>query len=478
MTNETLLDLPTDIATCYDLIRAQQHQIQEQHQLIQQLQAQVSMLLETVEALKTRLDQNSRNSHRPPSSDGFTKAPALPKSKKRPQGGQPGHRGRTLDFAQADQVHQLLAESCCCGTSLDAREQHLIERRQVFDLPEPRLAVTEYQRMGCHCPSCGVFNAGSFPDSVSARVQYGSGVRTLATLLNVSYGLSYAKTSQVFSDLFGYSINASTLVSAIKRCGHQLQASHEVIEAALQQSPVNHFDETGLRVQGRLHWLHSCSNADYTAVHAKRGRKALDSGLLPHFMGWAVHDCWASYFGFEQAQHVLCGAHLVRELRGVAQQRRRWARHFGRYLLALYRLSDQGRSRIPRALEPKMYRLYGELLQMGEAREPPPVKSKRGRPKATKGRNLLTRLRRHQQAVLAFAVNEEVPFTNNQAERDIRVAKIKQKIAGGFRTLDGAEVYARILSFISTARKQKRQVFKELRACFSGDTFLTSPKPS
>jgi transposase len=326
--------------------------------------------------------------------------------------------------------------------------------------------------------------------------------------------LSYQKISQLFADLyrrarrFGYRINPSTLVSAQDRCAEHLAASQQVIQAALLQSPVAHFtavprrEETGLRVAGRLHWLHTgwsqpgCSTAHYSDfyVHTKRGRAAIDQGLLPRFTGWAVHDCWASYFGYDHCDHALCGAHLLRELTAVEEQGRAWARHVRRYLLALYHLSDAGRGRLPPSLEPKARRLYHRLLDMADDEEPPPIKSKRGRrksppiPAVTKGRNLLNRLRQHEAAVLAFALVEPVPFSTadsqrNQAERDnrrftaVRGAKLKQNVAGSFRTLLGAQAYARIAGFISTARKQKRQVFKELRAAFQGHTFLTTPQP-
>jgi len=257
-----------------------------------------------------------------------------------------------------------------------------------------------------------------------------------------------------------------------------------VIQARLVETPVVHFDETGLRVEGALHWLHSASSADYTDlfVHPKRGRLAMQTGLLPRYVStpeaprWAVHDCLASYFSHQGCRHAVCGAHLLRELRALEEQGRLWARYMGKYLLALYRMTDSGASALSVRAQAKALRLYDKLLARADEEEPPPEPRARGRPKATKGRNLLVRLGKYEEAVLAFAFHEEVPFTNNQAERDVRPAKLKQKVSGCFRTLGGAQVYARIEGFLSTVRKQERNAFKELCAAFAGQTFLTAPK--
>ena len=257
-----------------------------------------------------------------------------------------------------------------------------------------------------------------------------------------------------------------------------------MIQARLVETPVVHFDETGLRVEGALHWLHSASSADYTDlfVHPKRGRLAMQTGLLPRYVStpeaprWAVHDCLASYFSHQGCRHAVCGAHLLRELRALEEQGRLWARYMGKYLLALYRMTDSGASALSVRAQAKALRLYDKLLARADEEEPPPEPRARGRPKATKGRNLLVRLGKYEEAVLAFAFHEEVPFTNNQAERDVRPAKLKQKVSGCFRTLGGAQVYARIEGFLSTVRKQERNAFKELCAAFAGQTFLTAPK--
>lgn len=426
--------------------------------------------------LESRLNQNSRNSHQPPSRDGLKKKPALSKPKGKKPGGQKGHPGNTLKMvAQADVVVEHLPTVCSCGHSLAGVESFELASRQVFDLPEPKLEVTEHRTLACICPHCRSVQQGLFPDEVAASVQYGPGVRSLVVLLNNSCQLPFGKIRQLFADLFGYAINESTQVAANQQCYEALEETSAHIQQCLEASEVNHYDETGLRVAGRLHWLHTCSNEHFTHlfVHPKRGQQALDSeaSILPQASGWAVHDCYASYFRYDHCRHAVCGAHLLRELQAWQEQGSRWAKRMHELLLYAYHRSDQGRGVV--AKFDFIKRRFAHIAQMADREEPPPSQSpKRKRVKRTKGRNLLERMLLRQDAVLAFAQYAEVPFTNNQAERDIRRAKIKQKVAGCFRTFQGAQVYARIEGFLSTARKQQRPVFRELLDTFSGANFL------
>jgi len=453
---------------------------------IHALQALVLRLLEENTALKAeiadlnaRLKKDSHNSHKPPSSDGLRKRPALPRKRHGKRGGQSGHSGKTLKMVEnPDKTIPCKPVICSCGVSLQETVGTVIERRQVFDLPEPTLSVTEYQRVRCQCPSCGTLHEGEFPSAVTAPVQYGHGVLALTTLLNTAYMLPFKKIHTLFADLFGYAINEGTLVRGNRVCYEALAPSCAAIKDQLQDSALCHFDETGVRVDGKLHWQHvvSTPSATYMFVHAKRGTEALQSpqSLLFEYQGWAVHDCWASYFGCTSCRHALCGAHLLRELTAVAEQGRPWAMQMHRLLLTLYRLSDNGRQTVE--YSDRWSQVYDTLCQRAQREEPPPQREhRRGKATRTKGRNLLERLMKYKASVLAFAFYAEVPFTNNQAERDLRPVKVKQKIAGGFRTLVGAQHYARIYSFISTARKQQRHVFKELRHLFTGDSFLIQP---
>lgn len=476
------MTLPNDISSCHALILAQQAQIKA-------LQEQVALLLGKVEQLEDRLNKTSGNSNKPPSSDGLKKKPvlrpAIPREKGKQSGGQKGHAGKTLEMsAKPDHVEPLLVSHCDCGQALDKTKAAVLEIRQVFDLPEPKLEVTEYQKLGCACANCGAYHEGAFPPGVNAHVQYGAGVRALAVLLNIAFKLPLKKIQTFFADLYGYALNQSTIVQATRKCFGQLESSEKAVKQGLLQSLVAHFDETGLRVAGQLHWLHVCCNRlfTYLFVHAKRGRKALQDvdSLLPDFKNWAIHDCYASYFKFTACIHGLCGAHILRELIALEEKGVIWASSLRRYLLTLYYMSNRGKGALDEPARQKALLLFDKIWAYADQAEPPPEKPPdgKGKPKATKGRNLLIRLKKHQAALLAFAFYEAVPFTNNQAERDLRPAKTKQKVAGSFRTLEGAKIYARIFGFISTARKHQFNVFKELKLAFSGHTFLTKTKVS
>lgn len=427
--------------------------------------------------LKARLNSNSSNSSKPPSSDGYKKKPAFPRNKKGKQGGQKGHKGRTLNQVKnPDITVTCKPESCDCGHTFTKEELELSEKRQVFDLPQPTLEVTEYQIHKAKCPGCGLLHKGVAPKGVNAPTQYGNGVKSYAVLLNVHFKLPFKKIQLLFGDLFGYSINESTVYSASRQCYKSLEDTEEIIKLKVAQDNVAHADETGLRVLGKLHWLHTATTLLYTYlfVHEKRGGEALRSNksILNKISGWLVHDCWSSYFTFNGFKHAICGAHILRELQGLIEnQQSKWAKVFKIFLMRIYEMPFEERVKKRKQIEAR----YMIICSLGEEIEPPPKKTpgKRGRYKRTKGRNLVERLIREQHAVLAFAFNKGVPFTNNLAERDIRPAKVKQKISNCFRTFSGAEIYARIEGFVSTARKQNCNVFSELCNTFEGYNFIT-----
>ena len=481
------MELPSDISSCHVLILQQHHQNDQQQLQIDQQAVQIEMLLAKISELEDRLNKNSQNSNKPPSSDGLKKKPkqksAFGRKKGKKSGGQPGHKGKTLEMVSSpDHIKPLLPSHCGCGGALDKLKAKVVESRQVFDLPEPKLEITEYLKLGCSCDQCGRYNEGEFPGDVIAHVQYGFGVKALVVLLNVSFKVPIKKIRCLFGDLYGYAINDNTIIKASKKCYEQLAPSEKIIKRNLLESLVVHFDETGMRVAGKLHWLHTaCTKTlTYLFIHAKRGKQALadSDSILVDFTNWAIHDCWSSYFNFDKCLHAICGAHILRELQALEEKETQWATWFKRYLLTLYHLSEKGIKSLTAAQQHKALSLFETIWAYADQAEPPPQKpkGKRGRPKASKGRNLLTRLKKHQAALLAFSYIEEVPFTNNQAERDLRPAKTKQKVSGCFRTLKGAQIYARIHGFISTIRKQQLSVFKELKGTFEGNTFLTQPE--
>lgn len=480
------LELPKDIASCHALILAQAQQIAGQELRIKTLESQLIQLLGKVSELEDRLNKNSQNSHKPPSSDGYGKKPvqkaAFPRKKGGKSGGQEGHKGKTLEMVSTpNEIKKHLPSHCSCGSPLSDLESQVLETRQVFDLPEPILKVIEHQKHGCGCENCGAWNEGIFPVGVNASVQYGVKVKAMVVLLNVFFKLPLNKIQTLFGDLYGYAINPSTILKAGRQCYQQLAESEKAIKNKLLGSATAHFDETGLRVMASLHWLHVCSSKlfTYLFIHTKRGKEALldSSSLLPHFKGWAIHDCWKSYFNDQFSfRDGLCGAHILRELWALEEKNIQWASWFRRYLMSLYTMTNQGKDALNQAQKQKALLVFDHIWQAADQIEPLPKKNptKRGRPKATKGRNLLNRLKEHQDALLAFAFFSEVPFTNNQAERDLRPAKTKQKVAGSFRTLEGAQRFARIHAFVSTTRKHNLNVFKQLKLVLAGqNTFLT-----
>lgn len=448
--------------------------IEECHSLIRHLLSIIEKMQAEIDELKARLNENSNNSNRPPSSDGFrqTKS-AMPKNKGK-RGGQDGHLGKTLKrVAEPDFVIDCEPQQCQCGESTFVSEAEIAESRQVFDLPEPHLEVVEYRRLKRQC-RCGKRVSGKFPEDVLAPVQYGVKVQAMVSLLSVHGCLSHRKIGQLFGDLYGYELNEATTQEMGNRSAEKMPMAE--IKAAIIESAVVNFDETGIRENGKLKWLHNASTAllTYQFVHQKRGGEAMESPLsiLVEFKGVGVHDCWASYFGFSEMQHAICNAHILRELTGIIEMgESKWGLEMKELLLEMYEKSDKGKGVIEEigAYEKR----YEAIIRAGEEEEPAPKKSNaRGRWKRTKGRNLLERLSKNADSVLLFSKQEEVPFTNNQAERDIRPVKVKQKVSGGFRSESGSRSYTQIYSFISTMRKMNRQVFQELRSVIEGKPFV------
>ena len=451
------IELPNDIESLQKLVV----QLLER---VERLEAENAELRAENRELKRQLGMNSQNSHKAPSSDIYKKAKKksqLPKELKS-RGGQKGHKGKTLErVEQADYTKVYGPKECrICQRQFDADELEIIERRQVFDIPPARLEVTEHQLGSIEC--CGMTHKGKYPKDVIAPVQYGPGVKAITTMLSVDYRMPLDKIKLLVTDLYGYAINSATLLKNLKDGYELLEPIEGQIKQGILKSSVAHFDETGIRIEAKNHWLHTASTSmlTYLFVHKKRGGEALRStvSIIKDFKGTAVHDCWPSYFKFEDCHHVLCGAHLLRELRALIEMESKWAKSMFKFLIHLYKLEyplDKARAR------------YKRILQKANKEEPQAIQGSRGRPKQSKGRCLYNRLKKYQDGVLAFAFDETIPFTNNQAERDIRPVKVKQKISGGFRTFYGAQHYARIQAVISTLRKQSINVFDSLRSVFN-----------
>jgi len=461
---------------------------------IEALARQLATQGEALQALQARLAQNSRNSGKPPSSDGYSKAKrtqSLRKAGRKPNGGQPGHVGHTLQASAhpaRTETHEV-ATCAHCQAPLAATRATGYEERQVFDIPAIRIEVTAHRAEVKTCPQCGGKTIGAFPAGVTQAVQYGPIVKTWAAYFPNQHHIPVERTTQIFEDLLHHPVSEATVLQASEDLAQCLTPSTAAVQEMLRTSEVLHVDESGLRVQGKLHWLHVASTDHLThyTVHPKRGREAMETaGVLGTFTGTAVHDHWTPYFTYTACGHALCNAHHLRELQFIEKQfEQAWANDMTELLLeikaAVEETRPQDASLPPEWLE-AFGRRYDAIVQEGfEANPlPPPLATagtakKRGRPKQTPPRNLLIRLRDFKAQVLAFMYDFHVPFDNNQAERDVRMVKVKQKVSGCFRTLEGAERFGRIRGYISTARKNAKNVFEAIRDALGGTPFIPCP---
>lgn len=424
--------------------------------------------------LRNRLGLTSENSSKPPSSDGLRKkttSTGLPKADSTKKvGGQPEHQGHTLKAVLNPDVRIThLPEKCvCCGKTFTIEDllSHTNQKRQVFDLPAPQLIVTEHLLGIVSC--CNQEQIATFPSHIQAPVQYGTGIQALSVVLSTEYCMPYEKITTLFKVLFNCQFNESTAVKYNEKCYTLLENIEQEIIAQIISSEITHADETGLRVENKLHWLHTTSTKDWTylLMHPKRGKEALwsESSILGRLTNWLIHDCWKSYFDFIGVKHGICNAHILRELSNLKENGSLWAIEMHTFLLELYKISEKASLIVPNKED--WYEKYRIILQNADKEEPAEIKKIRGRPYNTKGRNLLNRLEKYQDGVLAFAFNINVPFSNNQAERDIRCVKIKQKMAMAFRTFKGPSIYARIKGFISSCIKQNKNYFLEIKNVF------------
>jgi transposase len=357
----------------------------------------------------------------------------------------------------------------------------------VFDMPAIRIEVTAHRAQIKVCPACGRVNKGAFPQAVTQAVQYGPTVNTWASYFTNQHHMPVERTPEICADLIQHRVREATVLKASEQLDKCIEPSTEAVKGMLREAEVLHVDESGLRVTGKLYWLHVACTERLTSyeVHAKRGQEAMDdAGILGAFRGTAVHDHWKPYLKYNECDHALCNAHHLRERRFINQQYPQiWANDMAELLLeikaAVEATPEPAMSLAPPELEAFAKR-YDTVVHAGFEATPAPMPAiegegkKRGRPKQPPPVNVLIRLRDFKGQVLAFMSDFRIPFDNNQGERDIRMVKVKQKVSGGFRTLEGAKRFGRIRGYISTARKNAKNVFEAIRDAFEGSPFIPS----
>ncbi len=438
--------------------------------LIAALRAENASLKARIAELERRLGLNSSNSGKPPSSDGLKKPARVQSlrehSGKKP-GGQKGHKGETLrQVAHPNQIVDHYPSACArCGAGLNPQASVGHSARQVFDLPEPpALVVTEHRAHDCQCAACGAKTRAAFPDGVNAPVQYGAKITAFVVYLLHYQLLPEDRLAELMADLFGVKLAAATIARMSRTCAERLRGFAKTLRDLVAGAPVKHMDETGFRIGGKTQWLHVASTAllSFYRVCAKRG------SLLANVTGIVVHDHWKPYYTMQGVLHALCNAHHLRELKALVEiEREDWARKMQRLLRRACHAANLARERgVP--LKPRLIgcfeRCYDAILAEGmgfHAAQVPLARvamkgagKRRGRAPRRTGHNLLLRLATRKEDTLRFLHDPTVPFTNNQAERDGRMMKLRQKISGGFRSFEGAMDFAVIRSFFSTAKKQ------------------------
>lgn len=469
------------------LVEEQANRIVEQTTLIEEQAKLIEALRSQMTELLARLSMTSRNSSKPPSSDGYTK-PA-PKSRRersgKPPGKQPGDPGHHLAQRVDPDVTVIHAPTSCghCGDDLsDAKVIETITR-QVFELPSMALLCTEHQAQRKRC-SCGTLTTGEFPSDATAPACYGPALRAYVCYLVTRQHIPIARVAELLCDTYDASVSTGAIVAMVQEGAAMLGGFLGEVQAQLRTQEVVHADETGLRVNALLAWVHAVSTTDLTLYHLdkRRGSVAMDDmGVLAHLSGVLVHDGWAPYRHYDGVEHQLCNAHHIRELAAAAQSDgQTWANDMATLLSDAWHLvlatKDSGQRHLGDKELVSIRANYRAIIDAGHEANPPPVPTgRRGRPKRSKAHNLLDRLDVHMDDVLRFVTDFSIPFDNNLCERDIRMVKIAQKISGGFRSFEGAEAFLAFRSYLSTAAKQGVNRLEVLQQLFAGDTWMPSP---
>lgn len=438
-----------------------------------------------IKRLKEIIDKDSSNSSKPPSTDNkLRKKPTAKKSTtQKKRGGQQGHRGRTLKMVEhPNKVVVLEVSRCSCGQSLDTVDSSKVITRQSFDLPEIKMMVTQFEQHTKVCPCCSSVNTKAFPDNVTATTQYGDNLRSFMAYCNTYQMIPYDRISEMIEDLTSHRLSNGTIYNTLNSYHKKLESYEERVKVLADKEKVLHCDETGVNVKGKLHWMHTVSSdvLTYYMPHAKRGTIAMDEmKILSKFKGIAVHDHWRPYNKYS-CKHSFCNAHHLRELNFISQSEKViWSENMHVLLTTInkktHKAKMKGKTAFPMHKVKQFTQYYDDICKGALVYYPPPdttTKKARGRTAQAKGKNLLDRFIKYKEEVLRFCTDFTVPFTNNLAERDLRMIKVKEKISGTFASFKGAEIFARIRGYISTVKKNNRSVLEELNNVLRGKPYI------
>ena len=448
----------------------------------------VERLEERIKELESKLNMNSTNSSKPPSTDNKLtkkKKPSNSTSKKR-RGAQKGHKGNSLKMVSFPDKTEILQPAKCeyCGSSLEDAKSLKFEKRQLFDLPDIKMQVTEYQAHTKECPRCHTQNKALFPNNMQATTQYGDNLKSLISYLNAYQMLPYERIAETIKDLTSHKMSVGTIYNFLNNHYEKLENFEYSLKQSQLKEDVLHSDETGVNIKAKLHWIHVASSSamTYYMLHQRRGAVAMDAmEIIPSFKGILVHDHWKPYNRYTNCKHSYCNAHILRELNGITQKERvAWSQDMHKLLtdmnIAIHKAKDSGKTALSQPQIQKFVSKYEKIIKGADIYYPPPkrtTKKAKGRIKQEKGKNLLERLSKYQDGTLRFLNDFRVPFTNNLAERDLRMIKVKEKISGSFASFKGGEMFCRIRSYISTLKKNNIAVLKGLRDALVGKAYIS-----
>jgi transposase len=451
---------------------------------IEKIKQELSEANEEIRRLNDIIYKDSSNSSKPPSSDNkLNKKVNRKAGGKNSRGAKRGHKGSNLKMVSNPARVEVLEHKECiyCKNDLGSVSAIDTQKRQVYDLPEIKMEVTQYEQHTKLCPCCNSINRPEFPLNLNSYVQYGESVKSFIAYLNTYQMIPYGRIGEIIEDITDHKISSGTIYNILEDYSNRLKPYEDMIKEDIKKEPVIHCDETGVNVKGRLVWMHTVSTTlrTYYLLHAKRGKDAMDDmNILPGYQGVSVHDHWSPYNKY-QCMHSFCNAHHLRELNFIMENEKAlWAKDMHSLLtkmnIEVHKAKDSDKSSLPASKLRYFSTYYDDICRSALNYYPPPdnPKKTRGRIKQSKGKNLLDRFIKYKNEILRFATNFNIPFTNNLAERDLRMIKVKEKISGCFASFKGGEIFARIKGYISTIKKNGRPVLQELRNVLNGKAYV------